>query len=104
MDILIVLIALVSVVSMAVMGSVGNICDSMAIVAVYYYFIKRLIRARALSKTLKKLKNGVTQLLNGYEREEKEQGSTFDTRAYLSSFKESLVLSQRIIKEYSFSV
>ncbi len=98
MDFLAILMALLTTGSMIVMSIMVSFCGSMAIVAVYYSFIKRLLRAQALSKTFKKLKNGATQLLSGHEREGKEQGSTFNTRVYLSSFKESLSLSKKDYK------
>ncbi|UTO28187.1 hypothetical protein NMK50_08435 [Bartonella harrusi] len=83
---------------LVILFSMVSISANMAIVAVYYSFIKRLCRARGLSKTFKKLKKDTTQRFSGHEKKIEENGPIFDVKAYLSSFKESLVLSKKDYK------
>ncbi|WP_208436287.1 hypothetical protein [Bartonella phoceensis] len=98
MDLVAMLLILLTTASIIVTSSMVSMCGIMTIVAVYYSFVKRIICACALSETFKKLKESAMQHFMRDEREEKEQKIAFDTKAYLSSFKESLSLSKNDYK------
>ncbi|UNE53941.1 hypothetical protein [Bartonella machadoae] len=98
MDFLATLSVIFVVGSLVILFSMLSIGANMAIVAVYYSFIKRLCRSSELSKTFRKLKNDATQRFSGYKKAIEENGPSFDVKAYLSSFEESLFLSQKDYK------
>lgn len=97
MDFLLVLNIIFNIGYVAVGYSITTICFVMAIAAIYYSFVKRIVRTRALSKILEKQDAHTTQRLAGYEREIK-QTSAWNAKAYLSSFKQSLGLSKKDYK------
>ncbi|GAA5100741.1 hypothetical protein [Bartonella acomydis] len=55
MNVLTMVLIVLSTGSMIVMYSLITVCSTMAIVAIYYSFIKRIKRARMLSRTLEML-------------------------------------------------
>ncbi|WP_273721325.1 MULTISPECIES: hypothetical protein [unclassified Bartonella] len=103
MNFLVILFVVLTAGSMIVIYSVITVCSTMAIIAIYYSFIKRIKRARKLSQTFEeqifeKLKKNATEHLSGDGSKIKEKRPAFNTKAYLSSFQESLMLSKKDYK------